>query len=174
MTKTYFAIALAALTLFLSAPAHAKHPKASPQPTISSNQPLTPEDREHLLNDTFTVVKTVREISQPVQDLLLKYAADPLDGMADPGKEWQESDMLGPKPLPSRRLILAANSPHYSLIYDEHGGYGYYKLISFYRLTGGSAKLVWSGGVENSPGLLSFDQIRALIRDWKYSPPKRR
>lgn len=173
MTKTYFAIALAALTLFLSAPAYAKHPKEQPQLTISSNQPLTPEDREHLLNDTFTVVKTVREISQPVQDLLFQRVTSPL-GMADPGKEWQESDMLSPKPLSFRRLILAANSAQYSLVYDEHGGVGYYELISFYRLTGGSAELVWSGGVENSPGFLSFDQIYALIRDWKYSPPKRR
>lgn len=178
MTRRRLALTLATLTLSLPAPAHARHPKAPPQPTISSGQALTPEDRDHLLNDTYTIAKTVREIPQPVQDVLLKPSASPLDrrldGMADPGQEWQESDVLGSKPLPIRRLILAATSAGYSLIYDEHGGIAYHQLLTLYRMTGGSAKIVWSGGLDNSPALLNFDQIRAAFRDWKHHPPKRK
>ena len=177
MTRRRLALTLATLTLLLPIAAHAKHPKAPPQPTISSDQTLTPEDREHLLNDTFTVVKAVREIPTPVQDILFRYGAMALDGMADPGKQWQAGDIVGVKPLPFRRLILAANSAGYSLIYDEHGGIAHYEQASLYRLTQGKATLVWQAMVDSAPRFLSFDQLRAAIRagkyrslSWKYRP----
>ncbi len=168
MTSRYLALTLATLALSLPISAHAEHPKELPQPTISSNQTLVPEDRNHLLNDTFTVVKTVDEIPAPVRNVLIPEHTNPLDGMANPGKRYQVTDVVGPERLPFRRLILAASSAGYSLIYDEHGGFGYYQLLSLYRLTGGGGKLVWSGYVRDAPGFLNFDRLRALIRERKH------
>ncbi len=168
MTKTHFTIALAALTLFLSTPVHAKHPKEVLKPSLPVTAPLALEDRQHLLNDSFTVVKTVHEIPAPVYALLFQHVSNDLDGMADPGEKWQEGDVVGPKMLPFRRLILAANSAGYSVIYDEHGGFGYYQQVSLYRLTKGLAKLLWQTTVDTGSRTLTFEQLRALIRSGKY------
>jgi len=168
VTKNHFAIALTALPLSLSAPLHAKPPKEAPQPSLLVTTPLTPEDRQHLLNDTFTVVKTVNELPASVHDLLFQHVTSSLDGMADPGEEWQEGDVVGPKLLPFRRLVLAANSAQYSLVYSEQGGFAYQQRIFLYRLAGGHARLILQAWIAPSARLLDFNQLRSFIRDGKY------
>ena len=161
------------LVLLSSVIVHAKHrneqTKAAPAVVTS----LSAEDKCHLLQDTFSLLGTVREIPEPVQRLLLPDRKQPLNGMADPGREYQESDLIGPSPLPFRRLVFAATSPGYCLVYNEQGGIGYWQRVSLYRLNGGRASLVWETSLLPERHLLNFAELRARICNGKYDELKR-
>ena len=65
------------------------------------------------------IVKTVKELPKSVLNGLL--GIEEMQGMADAGKPFQESDVIeSHKPLlPFRRLVFAGLSAEYSLIYNE-------------------------------------------------------
>ena len=163
MPKIFSAATLFVLTLFLPAPAHAKQPQQAQTPSLTAVTPLKPEDRAHLLQDTFTVVKRIADIPAPVRKQLIP-DAKAVDGMANPGDSYQTTDVVGPKLLPFRRLILAADAAGYSLVYEEHGGFFYGQALSLYKLTNGTARLVWEAMVSAEARPLTFEQLRSLIR----------
>lgn len=114
-------VAVACLGLLGAVPAQAKHNHAKPKSVAVAMPVLSAENKQHLLNDQFTVVKKVQAIPQSVLSVLL--GKGPLDGMADAGQPFEKSDV--PRgDLPFRRLIFAAVSPGYCLVYNEYGGYG--------------------------------------------------
>ncbi len=113
----------------------------------SQGTPLSQIDKQHVLQDNFVLVKTVQALPKAVQHGLL--GADIRSGMADAGQPFEISDMVGPKPLPFRRLIYAGVSSSYCFVYNEYGGYGYGTQAAVYRLTGGRATLIWRAGLQN-------------------------
>lgn len=167
MLTTQKLLAIACLGLAGAIPAQAKHERAKPKSVAVAVSVLSAEDKQHLLNDPFTVVKTVQAISKPVLSVLL--GKGPRDGMADAGQPFEETDMPRGN-LPFRRLVFAAVSPGYCLVYNEHGGYSPYMEMSLYRLSGGQARLDWRGGPRGSGfgSNLSLTQLQSKIRDGKY------
>ena len=81
--------------------------------------PLSQIDKQHVLQDNFVLVKAVQALPKAVQHGLL--GADIRSGMADAGHPFEISDMVGPKPLPFRRLIYAGVSSSYCFVYNEYG-----------------------------------------------------
>ncbi len=167
MGATRTLLAAACLGVLGAVPAQAKHDPAKPKEAVAAVSVLSAEDKQHLLNDQFTVVKIVQAIPKPVLDRLL--GKGPLDGMADAGQPFQFSDVLRGN-LPFRRLVFAAVSPGYCLIYNEHGGYSPYMEMSLYRLSGGQAPMVWRGRPRGSSfgSNLSLPQLQSKIREGKY------
>lgn len=157
--------AVACLGLLAAIPAQAKHDRAKPKSVAVAAPGLSAEDKQHLLSDPFTVVKRVQAIPQSVLSVLL--GKGPLEGMADAGQPFQFSDELRGN-LPRRRLVFAAVSPGYCLIYNERGGYSPYMEMSLYRLAAGQARLVWRGGLTDDSNVLSLAQLQSKIRDGKY------
>ena len=171
--KQRTALALIALMIMTAQPTHAKHLKPHPKPAPASTITLSEQDKQHLLRDAFTVVKTVREVPEPVRKHLLGKSKDLLDGMADFGQPFQTTDVVGPKPLPFHRLIFAATSPGYCLVYYEYGGYGYGQEIELFRLSGGQAVRVWAGSLTETRRLLSLPEVRTEISKGRYSDERR-
>ena len=143
----------------------AKH--ADAKPTIPNFGPaMTLTDKQHLFGDAFALVNTVRQIPTPVQERLL--GKDLRDGMADAGKPFERSDAVGPIPLPFRRLVFAAVSAGYCLVYNQYGGFGEGTEVSFYRLSAGQAALVWRAALMDSSGALNWPQLRSEIGRGKF------
>lgn len=116
-------------------PAHAR------QEPLPSGTPLSASDKKHLLEDNFVIVNTVSALPKGVQRLIVGTSIR--GGMADAGQPFEMSDMVGPKPLPSARLIFAGTAPAYCVVYNEHGGFGYWTQVSLYRVSAENAALVW-------------------------------
>ena len=171
MTKRHIALSLASLILFLPAAVHAKRPKAQPKIVLVADRPLAPEDKHHLLHDTFTIVKTVREVPQPVQKLLITDTKNPLNGMANAGQDFNRIDVINGE-LPMRRLVLAAVNAHYCLVYSEQGGFGYGQRVTLFHLQNGRATMRWDAGrggyfLSTEESLLTFPELRAALKHRK-------
>lgn len=157
--------AVACLGLLAAIPAQAKYDHAKPKSVAVAVPVLSAEDKQHLLNDPFTVVKRVQAIPQSVLSVLL--GRGPLEGMVDAGQPFERGDVVRSN-LPFRRLVFAAVSPGYCLVYNEYGGYGEGREMSLYRLAFGQAYLVWRGGLTDNSDILSLAQLQSKLRDGKY------
>lgn len=153
------------LGLLGAVPAQAKHGRAKPKSVAVAVAVLSAEAKQHLLNDPFTVVKRVQAIPKSVLSVLL--GKSPWGGMADAGQPFQRDDVVRSN-LPFRRLIFAAVSPGYCLVYNEYGGYGEGREVSLYLLTTGQAYLVWRGSLTDDSNVLSLAQLQGKIREGKY------
>jgi hypothetical protein len=65
--------------------------------------------------------------------------------MAEPGAEWQSTDVIYKPGLPRRRLGKVALSKSFCILFYELGGIGWSYHVAAFRLTQDGAKLVWGG-----------------------------
>lgn len=157
MRKPSVLFALAAFALLLPAAARA----------LPVSGRLSTADKAHVLRDTFTVVKTVKQMPAPVQKALGLPAKDPLGGMTDPGKRFEVTDVVTGK-LPFRRLVFAAVNARYCLVYYELGGIAYLHKVALYRLKNGRAVSTWEDDLTQEKFPATLTQLRAVIRRGKY------
>src|SRR5262245_39172255 len=80
--------------------------------------------RDHLRAETFQVVTSIRGLPLGVRDELEKRFGNGLD-IAEPGAEYQASDVVGDRKLPIRRLVTAGCSMDHCLVHYERGGYAH-------------------------------------------------
>lgn len=153
-------LALTSFALTNGGAVQAKRNKAKPNSVSVPVYALSATDRQHLLQDNFVVVHTVQAIPKPVLSGLL--GKTPLEGMADPGQPFQESDVVNGR-LPFNRLIFAAVSADYCVVYYEHGGFGLGRMASLYRLTGGQASLVWLASLDRPSYCHTLDGFRGEV-----------
>lgn len=163
MIKQCTVFAVVVLALIVDTTAYARHPK--PQPTVAPITTLSMHDKRHLLRDNFSVVRTVQQIPEPVQKQLFHGSKDGLNGMVNPGQEYQATDIIPPKPLPYRRLIFAAISQGYCLVYYEYSG----QRIDLFRFSGGQTRRAWAGSLmwaRYRP--LTLTELRTQIKMGRY------
>ncbi len=156
----FAALLFAGLTLMGMAPTQAK------QSQLTSGTPLSPADKKHLLEDNFVLATKVAAIPLLVQKEML--GSGIRGGMADAGQPYEISDMVGPKPLPFRRLVFAGTSPGYCVVYNEYGGFATGQDVSLYRLLPGKATLVWYADLQNGRKCLSLLELRRVIDKGKF------
>ncbi len=160
--KLIFASVLfAGFALMDTVPTQARQDQIKPEDQLASGTTLSAADKKHLLEDSFVLVKRVSAIPPLVQKKIL--GSGVRDGMADAGQPYEPSDMVGPKPLPFRRLVFAGTSPGYCVIYNEYGGYGTGQEVSLYRLSPGQAVLAWRANLRSESGYLTLTQLRDAV-----------
>lgn len=170
MIRLHVPFTLVALVLLCLTATQAKSQKApaARSPLFHAARPLPAEDKKHLLNDTFTVVKTVREMPDLVREKLISNSSDPLNGMADAGQAFEVGCVVSGK-LPSRQLVLAAINAHYCLVYFEHGGVFRGQQIRLFSLQNGHAALLWNAGLFCQPPL-TFLEIQTALKTKEIAP----
>ena len=141
--------------------------EAKQKSTSNYGTPLSAVDKQHLLNDTFVIVKTVSAIPKSVQRHLLGKSVEA--GMADAGQPFQITDVISGKSLPFQRLIFAGTSSGYCFVYSEHGGFGYWTNVHLYRLSDAKAELVWRGTPQPRLNILDLSQLRGAIAAGKFT-----
>ena len=168
MIRPPLLLAFTALAFLSATGAEAGGRRAPPPTTFYGTAPLTAADRNHILNGTFTIVKIVREMPTPVQKLLIPDTKDPLNGMADAGQDFERTDVVMGKPLPFRRLVLAAVNAQYCLVYFEQGGIGYSERVMLFHLQNGRAAMRWSAYLPSEKALRTFPALCAAIKSGRY------
>ena len=165
MTRPPLLLALSVLALLSAAGARAEDRKP-PLPPFRTIALLPADDKKHLLNDNFTIVKTVREMPAPIQHLLIPDTKTRANGMADAGQGFQATDVVHGK-LPYRRLVLAAVNAQYCLVYFERGGRAYSQHLTLFRLQNGRAGWGWGSDLIAWPPL-TFSELRSALRNDKH------
>ena len=157
LQKIWPLIGLLCLCLIIVNAVQAKQKDAQNQGT-----PLSPVDKQHILQDNFVLIRTVHAMPTAVQTTLL--GSHGRGDMADAGQPFAITDVVGPKPLPFRRLIFAALSLKYCLVYNEYGGIAYGTQVSLYQLSGTDAILVWQAYVlQGGRKVFDLQQLRDAI-----------
>ena len=97
--------------------------------------------------DGFTQVNRVKDIPKEVLRVVAEASHDPKFRLADPGQDWQETDVVVKPGLPWRRLVFAASSPQYWLLHYERGGRGHSYHFLLVQVQPGASRLVWKAVV---------------------------
>jgi hypothetical protein len=104
---------------------------------------------------TFTQANEVKLLPKAVLD---EFPSGIVDSKAD----FQVTDVVVGKLLPTRRFIVAGISEKYCLVHYERGGIAHSWLIALFILSKDKAKLVWVSMVPGG-GKLSFSKLKAAV-----------
>jgi hypothetical protein len=118
--------------------------------------------RAHLNNERFEIVTSIRGLPLGVRDgLQTLFGSQTLD-IAEPGAEFQVTDVIVNPKLPIRRLVAAGCSTDYHcLVYYERGGSLHTWHVALFHWTPTATRFEWGG---TAPGdLRTIDDVRNAI-----------
>jgi hypothetical protein len=115
--------------------------------------------RDHIKNERFEVVTSIRGLPIGVRDgLQTLFGSQTLD-IAEPGADFQATEVIGHATLPIRRLVAAGCSPdHHCLIYYERGGGTRTWRVALFQWTPAATRFEWGGTARG--GLATINDVR--------------
>jgi hypothetical protein len=127
----------------------------------SPTGPLSEALRAHVKNDRFQTVTSIRGLPLGVRDALQTlFGGSDLD-IAEPGAEFQTTDVVSTPKLPIRRLVAAGCSTDHCLVYYEHGGIAHTWQVGLFHWTPAATRLELGGAAPG--GLKTVDQVRNAV-----------
>jgi hypothetical protein len=134
---------------------------------LAQVQHLNDSVRHAILTENFKVVVHVKDIPSSVLSAASKArgpdsAAAPLE-LAEPGAEFQATDVIDNPKLPGRRFDAGYASDDYFIMRYEVGGIAHTFHVAVFRLSGKNASFVWQAQVPSS--LTGLDDLRKLLRN---------
>ena len=138
-----------------------------PQIAFTQVQHLSDSVRKAILTENFQVVVRVKDIPSSVMTAASKargpdYAAAPLE-FAEPGAEFQSTDVIVKPELPGRRFDAGYASDDYFIMRYEVGGIAHTFHVAVFRLSVKHATFVWQAQVPST--LAGLDDLRKLLRN---------
>lgn len=117
--------------------------------------------RDHVKNERFEMVTSIRGLPLGVRgELQTLFGTHTLD-IADPGAEFQATDVIANPKLPTRRLVAAGCSNDHCVVHYERGGRTRAWLVALFHWTPAETRVEWGG---NAPsGFASFDEVRSAV-----------
>ena len=127
--------------------------------------------RAHVKNERLEMVTSIRGLPLGVRDgLQALWGSQSLD-IAEPGAEFQVTDVAGNPKLPIRRLVAAGCFIDHCLVYYERGGIAHTWLVALFHWTPAETRFEW-GGV--APGrLATIDDVRKAVLSGTIKSPNR-
>jgi hypothetical protein len=118
--------------------------------------------REHLKNERFDIVTSIRGLPLGVRDgLQTLFGSQTLD-IAEPGAGFQATESVDNSKLPLRRLIAGGCSPDdHCLVYYERGGGTRAWRVALFHWTPAATRFEW-GGIARG-GLATIDDVRNAV-----------
>ncbi len=119
-----------------------------------------PEEVRASLKDAsgYQIRASVGAIPIPVRVAFAKARGEEPFTMAEPGAEWQVTDVVRKPGLPRRRLERVALSQRFCVLFYEVGGRGRSHHVAVFRLSPDDARLVWRAvldrAIKDPPDLL--------------------
>jgi len=128
--------------------------------------------RAHVKNDRFQIVTSIRGLPLGVRDALQTlFGSSGLD-IAEPGAEFQATDIVATPQLPIRRLVAAGCSTDHCLVYYELGGIAHTWQVALFHWTPAATRFEWGGA---SPGgLKTIDEVRNAVLSGAIKSPNSR
>lgn len=122
---------------------------------------LSAQLRAHLKEERFSIVTSIRGLPLGVRDeLQTLFGTQTLD-IAEPGADFQATDVVRTPKLPIRRLVKAGCSMDHCLVYYERGGNARTWHAALFSWTPEATRLE-SGGLAPG-GLASVDDVRNAV-----------
>jgi hypothetical protein len=106
---------------------------------------LSPALRGHVQDEQFGIVTSIRGLPLGVRDALQKLFGTPSLDIAEPGAEFQATDVLVNPRLPIRRLVAAGCSIDHCLVYYERGGFAHAWQVVLFNWTPAETRVEWGG-----------------------------
>jgi hypothetical protein len=117
--------------------------------------------RAHVKAERFGIVTSIRGLPLGVRDgLQMLFGGRTLD-IAEPGAEFQATDVIVTPRLPIRRLVAAGCSTDHCLVYYERGGFAHTWQLALFHWTPAATRFEW-GGVAPG-GLVRIDDLKNAI-----------
>lgn len=140
----------------------ALHPSIS-QANKENQIVLSPSEREHVFDGEYKTVLNVDQLPQQVKIAFAALAKQAEFEMANPGDDFQLTDVITQKGLLRRRLIFAEISPHKCIVHYEQGGRAHtYYVVVFSIDAAQAARFVWGGAMW--PAAKNLTQLRSAIK----------
>jgi hypothetical protein len=123
--------------------------------------PLSGALRAHVNDERFGIVTSIRGLPLGVRDgLQTLFGSQTLD-IAEPGAEYQATDVVRNPKLPTRRLVAAGCSMDHCLVYYERGGLAHTWQVALFHWTPAATRFEWGGAAPG--GLKTIDDIRKAV-----------
>ena len=117
--------------------------------------------RAHVEGERFQIVTSIRGLPLGVRDALqMLFGSQSLD-IAEPGGEFQVTDVLGNSKLPIRRLVAAGCSADHCLVYYERGGIAHTWQVALFHWTPAATRFEFGGTAPG--GLATIDDVRNAV-----------
>jgi len=122
---------------------------------------LSPELRAQVANGRFSIVTSVRGLPLGVRDALQElFGARTLD-IAEPGADYQRTDVVVDAQLPTRRMVAAGCQQNRCIVYYERGGFAHTWHVAMFHWTPDATQFEFGGAAPG--GLKSIDDVRNAI-----------
>jgi hypothetical protein len=133
---------------------------------VSGNQATAPgtlsnELRAHVRDGRFGVVTSLRGLPLGVRDALQTLFGSRTLDIAEPGAEFQRTDVIVNPKLPIRRLAAAGCSRDRCIVYYERGGFAHTWHVALFHWTPDATRFEWGGSAPG--GLAAIDDVRNAI-----------
>ena len=122
---------------------------------------LSGELRAHVKGERFGIVTSIRGLPLGVRDGLQMLFGSPALDIAEPGAEFQVTDVVVDPKLPIRRLVAAGCSTDHCLVYYERGGIAHTWRVALFHWTPAATR--FEGGGIAPRGLASIDDVRNAV-----------
>ena len=136
---------------------------------VASSQGVAPAAlsealRDHVKNDRFGIVTSIRGLPLGVRNELQELfgSQNTLDiDIAEPGAEFQVTDVIVNPNLPIRRLVAAGCAIDDFLVYYERGGRAHTWHVALFHWTPAETRFEWGGTAPG--GLATINDVRNAI-----------
>ncbi len=128
--------------------------------------------RDHVKNDRFQIVTSVRGMPLGVRDALQTLFGSKTLDIAEAGAEFQVTEEILNPNLKTRRLVAAACTIEYCLVYYERGGgVPHTWHVALFHWTPAETRFEWGGTAPG--GLATIDDVRNAILSGVIKGPAR-
>jgi hypothetical protein len=118
--------------------------------------------RAHVKGEQFSIVTSIRGLPLGVRGELQTLFRSPTLDIAEPGAEYQATDVIGKPGLPFRRLVNAGCSRDFHcLVYYERGGIAHTYQVALFRWTPDATR--FEGGGIAPGGLATIEDVRNAL-----------
>ena len=117
--------------------------------------------RDQLKDERFGMVTSIRGLPLGVRDGLQTLFGSQTPDIAEPGAEFQVTDVIVYPKLPIRRLVAAGCTIDYCLVYYERGGRAHTWHVALFHWTPAATRFEWGGTAPG--GLATIDDVRNAI-----------
>jgi hypothetical protein len=127
--------------------------------------------RAHVKNERWEIVTSLRGLPLGVREgLQTLFGSHTLD-IAEPGAEFQVTDVVVNPKLPTRRLVAAGCSTDHCLVYYERGGIAHTWLVALFHWTPEATRFEWGGTAPG--GLATIDDVRNAVLSGAIKSPNK-
>jgi hypothetical protein len=129
---------------------------------------ISEQEKQHILDGRCDVIRSTASMPASLKDNFVRVTAEQKFELANPGENFQETDVMITPHLPSRRLVLAGFCRDRWFVHYEIGGFSHSYAVLVFRVDpNGAFQFAWGGA--GSHAAKSIEELRLSIASGKFS-----